>query len=111
LLAHLHHIRDVYRKSRLLGKRESFLRDAIMKTCFQFLYTTVFGWLCAFIFLRTGHAIAPIICHSFCNIMGFPAFDRISEHSKWEWCPCFRFFFISWSFSQTPSRLPPSLTK
>ena len=107
--AHLHHIRDAYKKQQLYGKKSNYLQAALMKTMFQFLYTTVFGWLCAFIYLRTGlsllfffffffllsfrfllslpfcflaHTLAPILCHSFCNIMGFPAFERIGEHPK-----------------------------
>eukprot|EP00118_Oscarella_pearsei_P009963 m.58934 g.58934 ORF g.58934 m.58934 type:complete len:95 (+) comp34846_c0_seq7:799-1083(+) len=26
-----------------------------------------------------GHLIAPVICHAFCNFMGFPDFGRIYE--------------------------------
>ncbi|XP_038072857.1 CAAX prenyl protease 2-like isoform X2 [Patiria miniata] len=48
---------------------------------FQFFYTTVFGALSAFIFLRTGHLIACIITHMFCNFMGFPAFEEIPNHT------------------------------
>uniref|UniRef100_A0A3Q3A495 CAAX prenyl protease 2 n=1 Tax=Kryptolebias marmoratus TaxID=37003 RepID=A0A3Q3A495_KRYMA len=38
----------------------------------QFLYTTVFGAFAAFIFLRTGHVVAQVLCHSFCNSQGLP---------------------------------------
>lgn len=39
---------------------------------FQFLYTTIFGAYSTFLFLRTGHLIAPVVAHAFCNHMGFP---------------------------------------
>ena len=41
---------------------------------FQTLYTTLFGFHCAFLFLRTGSLIPPIASHMFCNIMGLPGF-------------------------------------
>lgn len=38
-------------------------------------YTTVFGTLCAYLFLQTQNSIfVPITAHAFCNIMGFPDF-------------------------------------
>ena len=52
--AHVHRVRDVYRRSVLYGKREDHLRAAILQTAFQAVYTTVFGWYCTFVFLRTG---------------------------------------------------------
>ncbi|XP_041035897.1 CAAX prenyl protease 2 isoform X2 [Carcharodon carcharias] len=47
---------------------------------FQFSYTAVFGAYTAFIFIRTGHLIGPVLCHSFCNYMGFPAIGAALEH-------------------------------
>jgi len=111
--AHVHRVRDVYRRSVLYGKREDHLRAAILQTAFQAVYTTVFGWYCAFVFLRTGtpsrtmpretragmsstmrparhrllacaagHLIAPILCHTFANMMGVPPFDRALGHAR-----------------------------
>jgi prenyl protein peptidase len=39
---------------------------------FQFAYTTLFGFHCAFLFIRTGSVLVPIVAHIFCNIMGVP---------------------------------------
>ncbi|KAM7329703.1 hypothetical protein ACRRTK_011316 [Alexandromys fortis] len=51
---------------------------------FQFSYTAVFGAYTAFLFIRTGHLIGPVLCHSFCNYMGFPAVCAALEHpQKW----------------------------
>ena len=41
------------------------------------LYTTVFGFYSAFLFLRTGHLAAPVVVHCFCNSMGFPDFAEV----------------------------------
>eukprot|EP01113_Clastostelium_recurvatum_P039198 TRINITY_DN5963_c0_g1_i1.p1 TRINITY_DN5963_c0_g1~~TRINITY_DN5963_c0_g1_i1.p1 ORF type:complete len:299 (+),score=34.02 TRINITY_DN5963_c0_g1_i1:12-908(+) len=72
-LAHLHHIRQHLHKS---GKA---LRSAWLQVFFQLFYTTVFGTFSSFLFVRTGHLIAPCLAHMFCNIMGFPAFGEISS--------------------------------
>lgn len=31
----------------------------------------------------SGHILAPILCHSFCNHMGFPAFEELFEYEGW----------------------------
>ncbi|XP_072345474.1 CAAX prenyl protease 2 isoform X2 [Scyliorhinus torazame] len=49
---------------------------------FQFSYTAVFGAYTAFIFIRTGHLIGPVLCHSFCNYMGFPAIGAALDHPR-----------------------------
>ncbi|XP_069500861.1 CAAX prenyl protease 2 isoform X2 [Ambystoma mexicanum] len=49
---------------------------------FQFSYTAVFGAYTAFIFIRTGHLIGPVLCHSFCNYIGFPAIFTACEHPQ-----------------------------
>lgn len=37
-------------------------------------YTTLFGWVSAFLYVRTGFVVAAILCHAFCNFMGVPQF-------------------------------------
>uniref|UniRef100_A0A3Q2ZM48 CAAX prenyl protease 2 n=1 Tax=Hippocampus comes TaxID=109280 RepID=A0A3Q2ZM48_HIPCM len=32
------------------------------------------------IFLSAGHLVGPVLCHSFCNYMGFPAISAALEH-------------------------------
>ncbi|RZF47558.1 hypothetical protein LSTR_LSTR009094 [Laodelphax striatellus] len=46
---------------------------------FQFGYTTVFGVYSAYLFLRTGHFVAPFLAHAFCNHMGFPDFNELTS--------------------------------
>lgn len=53
-----------------------------MTTIFQTFYTTIFGALSSWLFLRTGHLVSAVICHSFCNVMGFPDFDGALQHNK-----------------------------
>jgi len=75
-LAHLHHIMQHLHKS---GRD---LKQAWFGVFFQLFYTTIFGAYSAFLFLRTGHLVAPFLCHVFCNIMGFPPIEKLSEYSE-----------------------------
>ncbi|CAN1820794.1 CAAX prenyl protease 2 [Linum perenne] len=40
----------------------------------QLGYTVIFGSYASFLFIRTGHLIAPLLAHIFCNYMGLPVF-------------------------------------
>ncbi|KAI8333331.1 hypothetical protein BC941DRAFT_434431 [Chlamydoabsidia padenii] len=68
-LAHLHHGWEVYHQ---LGCTRQALKTATLSSVFQFAYTTLFGWYVSFLFLRTGSVWPCVLCHSFCNMMGFP---------------------------------------
>lgn len=72
--AHLHHGFELY----LL--QEYRLVDIALNIGVMFSYTTVFGWYAAFLFHRTGHLLAPVVAHIFCNHMGCPAFHEIPTH-------------------------------
>lgn len=69
-LAHLHHVIERFK----IGEpyKMLFIRAAV-----QFFYTTLFGGYSAFLFLKTGHFIAPFVVHAFCNAMAFPDFSKI----------------------------------
>jgi prenyl protein peptidase len=47
---------------------------------FQFGFTTVFGWMSSYIFIRSGSLLSAILSHMFCNMMGFPDFGSIPHH-------------------------------
>ncbi|XP_033324305.1 ras converting CAAX endopeptidase Sras isoform X1 [Megalopta genalis] len=64
-VAHFHHI--VYRL-----KEGMPLKHAVSMSCFHVGYTTVFGAYAAFLFVKTGHLVAPLTVHSFCNGVEFP---------------------------------------
>ncbi|XP_056298558.1 CAAX prenyl protease 2 [Pseudoliparis swirei] len=73
-VAHFHHVIE------LLRFRQGTLAGIFLSAVFQFSYTAVFGAYTAFLFIRTGHLIGPVLCHSFCNYMGFPAVGTVMEH-------------------------------
>lgn len=73
-VAHFHHVIE------LLRFRQGTISGIFLSAVFQFSYTAVFGAYTAFIFLRTGHLVGPVMCHSFCNYMGFPALSSALEH-------------------------------
>lgn len=67
--AHIHHGWEVYNR---YGRSPAALKRAVVGTAFQFAYTTVFGFYCSYLFLRTGSVFPPIAAHVFCNVMGVP---------------------------------------
>uniref|UniRef100_A0A8C0LG12 CAAX prenyl protease 2 n=1 Tax=Canis lupus dingo TaxID=286419 RepID=A0A8C0LG12_CANLU len=75
-VAHFHHIFEQLRF------RQSSVGSIFLSAAFQFSYTAVFGAYTAFLFIRTGHLIGPVLCHSFCNYMGFPAVCAALEHPQ-----------------------------
>nr|XP_045015525.1 CAAX prenyl protease 2 isoform X1 [Jaculus jaculus] len=80
-VAHFHHIIEQLRfRQSSIGS--IFLSAASPSPAFQFSYTAVFGAYTAFLFIRTGHLIGPVLCHSFCNYMGFPAVCAALEHPQ-----------------------------
>jgi prenyl protein peptidase len=68
-IAHLHHLYEFR-----LTHPEIALLPAVLRTVFQFTYTSLFGFFAAFVFLRTGSLYAAIVAHSFCNWSGLPRF-------------------------------------
>ncbi|KAG0701897.1 CAAX protease self-immunity-domain-containing protein [Suillus ampliporus] len=67
--AHLHHAFETYHR---YGRTATAAKRAIISTVIQFAYTSVFGFYCCYLFLRSGSLIPPITAHMFCNIMGIP---------------------------------------
>ncbi|XP_066202044.1 CAAX prenyl protease 2 isoform X1 [Saccopteryx leptura] len=80
-VAHFHHIFEQLRFSQS-SVGSIFLSADSPSPAFQFSYTAVFGAYTAFLFIRTGHLIGPVLCHSFCNYMGFPAVCAALEHPQ-----------------------------
>ncbi|KAG9315518.1 CAAX protease self-immunity-domain-containing protein, partial [Chiua virens] len=67
--AHLHHAWETYNR---YGCSQEALKRAVHGTVIQFIYTSLFGLYCSYLFLRTGSIFPPISAHIFCNIMGVP---------------------------------------
>ncbi|PNT30473.1 hypothetical protein POPTR_006G083300v4 [Populus trichocarpa] len=65
-LAHLNHWMEIY------GRQNYSLLKAFMVVGLQLGYTVIFGSYASFLFIRTGHLVAPLVAHIFCNFMGLP---------------------------------------
>ena len=76
MAGHLHHLYEFYLRN------PTRLTLGIIQVLFQFVYTTMFGWFAAFVFLRTGSVWTVILVHAFCNYIGLPTFGRI--HDQYE---------------------------
>lgn len=70
-VAHLHHLYEKIRSG------EDFVR-AITSTLVQFTYTSIFGFIAAILFIRTGSIFPPIISHIICNFIGLPNLGFLS---------------------------------
>ncbi|KAL8906740.1 MAG: hypothetical protein Q9171_006152 [Xanthocarpia ochracea] len=66
-IAHVHHFYEF-----VLTHPHTPWAPSIIRSLFQFTYTTIFGWYATFIFVRTGNVIAVILAHTFCNWAGLP---------------------------------------
>ncbi|KAF2767484.1 hypothetical protein EJ03DRAFT_276006 [Teratosphaeria nubilosa] len=74
-LAHVHHLAEYLQSRTPEGRRFPPLPvwvAGILRSTFQFGFTSLFGFFAAFVFLRTGSLYAASAAHSFCNWQGFP---------------------------------------
>lgn len=68
-IAHIHHFYEFR-----LTHPDTPALAALLRSLFQFGYTTIFGWYATFLYLRTGSLPAVVLVHSFCNWCGLPRF-------------------------------------
>lgn len=68
-IAHLHHLYEF----RITHSEVPFF-IAVLRSLFQFTYTSLFGFFAAFVFIRTGNVYTCMLAHTFCNWMGLPRF-------------------------------------
>ncbi|KAL2133960.1 hypothetical protein VTI74DRAFT_1316 [Chaetomium olivicolor] len=66
-LAHVHHFYEFR-----LVQPQVPATAALLRSLFQFAYTTVFGAYATFLYIRTGSLLAVCAVHAFCNCMGLP---------------------------------------
>ncbi|EAW08632.1 CAAX prenyl protease RCE1 [Aspergillus clavatus NRRL 1] len=66
-IAHVHHFYEFR-----LTHPDTPIVAALLRSLFQFGYTTIFGWYATFLYIRTGSLLAVILAHSFCNWCGLP---------------------------------------
>jgi prenyl protein peptidase len=78
-IAHVHHFYEF-----TLTHPHTPLAGALLRSVFQFGFTTVFGWLATFVYIRTGSLYSCIFIHILCNWIGLPRFwgklRRQEEH-------------------------------
>lgn len=67
-IAHIHHAYE----HNLHNPRSPTI--TIIVTLIQFTYTTIFGWYVSYLFISTQTIWAPVVVHTFCNVMGLPRF-------------------------------------
>lgn len=73
--AHLHHLVEFVQSRTPASHRyppAAVWINGVAMSLFQFVYTSLFGFFAAFVFLRTGNIWAVMVAHSFCNRMGVP---------------------------------------
>jgi prenyl protein peptidase len=68
-IAHIHHLYEF----RITHPEVPFF-VAVLRSLFQFTYTSLFGFFASFVFIRTGNVYTCILAHTFCNWMGLPRF-------------------------------------
>ena len=82
-IAHIHHFYEFR-----LTHPQTPAVPALMRSAFQFAYTTLFGWFASFLYLRTGSLYACIIVHAFCNWVGLPRFwGRVRKREEYPMSP------------------------
>ncbi len=54
----------------------------LLQVLFQFTYTTMFGWYATYLFIRTGHLVAPVLSHALCNALGLPPVVQMVQHKQ-----------------------------
>ncbi|XP_018563858.1 CAAX prenyl protease 2 isoform X1 [Anoplophora glabripennis] len=102
-VAHFHHMRE------RINHMGMDFNTALKISCFQFVYTTIFGMYSAYLFYRTGHFISLFIVHAFCNHMGFPEIMEIRNYKKNKKVVVSSLFligFLSWCILLNPLTEP-----
>ena len=52
-------------------------RKALLIALFKLAYTEIFGIYAGFVYIGTGSLWPAIALHSYCNLLGFPAFENL----------------------------------
>jgi prenyl protein peptidase len=90
-LAHLHHLAEFLQARTPVGRRSPPTQawiQGILRSMFQFTYTSLFGFFAAFVFVRTGSIWASVLAHSFCNHMGLPRlWGKVGQFAEYDYVP------------------------
>lgn len=55
---------------------------AMVSTIVQLTYTSIFGFIAAILFMRTGNIYCPIISHQICNLVGLPNLGFLQSNGR-----------------------------
>ncbi|KAJ2137035.1 CAAX prenyl protease [Coemansia sp. RSA 678] len=77
-VAHVHRAASLYVKGDALGQ-------ILLSTLVQLVYTTLFGWIAAGLFVRTKSVMGPIVAHVFCNLQGLPDFAKARQYPSYKY--------------------------
>ncbi|CAD8063274.1 unnamed protein product [Paramecium sonneborni] len=73
---------EYYRQSfQFQSFKRSFIK-AFLRTLFVLMFTFIFGFYAASVFLKTKSLISVILLHSYCNYLGFPNLSLIFSNTK-----------------------------
>ncbi|KAF2161079.1 hypothetical protein M409DRAFT_69948 [Zasmidium cellare ATCC 36951] len=90
-VAHVHHLIEFVQSHTPPGRTlptSNVLLMGIVRSLFQFAYTSLFGFFTAFVYLRTGNVFASITAHMFCNYMGLPrVWGKVGQVDDWDITP------------------------
>lgn len=70
-IAHIHHVFE-----RVFIQKQN-VRLSLIQTIVQLTYTTIFGAMSTFFYLKTAHLPAVIVMHGMCNYFGLPNFGKV----------------------------------
>lgn len=78
-VAHLHHGYELYVSMGSKGKNKVMV--IALQCAVQLVFTTLFGWYAAWLYVRFQSVWPPVCVHIFCNAMGVPDFsvDGVSK--------------------------------
>lgn len=83
-IGHFHHIVDQIRSG--LPVQVAFFRcrasfPSLSSPVFMFTYTTLFGILVSYVYVRTGSILAAAAVHAICNFFSIPSFSFMNPSS------------------------------
>ena len=80
-IAHMHHLIERLREGQPF-------QSTILTTLIQLTYTSIFGYMSALLFMRTGNILASVWSHMICNAMGLPDLSFCDPSSSdWQLYP------------------------
>ena len=89
-IAHAHHLYEKLRQGMKLV-------PAVVSTLIQLTYTSIFGYIAALLFMRTGSIYASIWSHMICNFVGLPDVGFFQPNAAPTSC-LYRYRFIITAF-------------